>query len=113
MRLYSYQETNENYNFVYKNVFDVLDASLVKIIMVDKDLQNLDLVRDAIPTADLLICTFHVLKYLRTRIVALDAPKVVKLEMKQLVNQMVYCDMGEYEELLEKIRPMHAESKKA
>ncbi len=69
------QETNSNYEFTYQNVFSVLNASLVKIIMVDKDLQNLDLLRTAIPKAKLLICTFHVLKYLGTRICALETLK--------------------------------------
>jgi hypothetical protein len=55
------QETNENYNFVFKNVFDVLDASLDKIIGW---LTNLDLLRDAIPTADLLICELELLPWM-------------------------------------------------
>ena len=96
---YMRNETNVNFDFVYDKVFEVLDVSRVKIVMVDKDLQNLDLLRARIPNAELLICTFHVLKYLRTRIVGSDLKKVQKNSIKELVNAMVYASsQTEYEE---------------
>ena len=103
------QETNSNYEFTYQNVFSVLNASLVNIIMVDKDLQNLDLLRTAIPNAELLICTFHVLKYLGTRICALETSKNKKAAIKHLTKSMVYVSTQiEYEARLDELRPIDA-----
>ena len=59
-------EQNENMDFMYESFSEVYDSNKVEIIMVDKDLQNLDLLAKYFPHAKVLLCTFHVIKYLKS-----------------------------------------------
>jgi hypothetical protein len=52
-------ENNKNYEYVYDKVLEVFDVKKVKIVMVDKDLENLDILRERLPHSELLLCTFH------------------------------------------------------
>jgi len=53
-------EANENMDFMYESFSKVYDTNKVEVIMVDKDLQNLELLGKYFPHAKVLICTFHV-----------------------------------------------------
>ena len=51
------------------------DTSKVNVIMVDKDLTEINLLEEKIPHAHIQICNFHMLKYFKS--------KVAKLNIKQ------------------------------
>ena len=58
-------ETAENMEFMYDCFSKVFDVSRTHSIIIDKDLQNVELLKRYFPTANLLLCTFHVIKYLK------------------------------------------------
>ncbi|MFO0001750.1 MAG: transposase, partial [bacterium] len=63
---YMRNETNTNMRFMYESFSERYETDKVEMIMVDKDLQNIDLIPESFPSAKILICTFHVIKYIRT-----------------------------------------------
>ena len=67
---YSIMRTEEDSNmeFSYNNFTPFIDHDKNKVIFVDKDLQNIDILRKLFPKAKILLCTFHVIKYLHSKI---------------------------------------------
>jgi hypothetical protein len=59
-------ETKENYEFIYGNLNRKNDR-YQKIVMVDKDLSNIQLILHFF-NAIILFCTFHVVKYFKKKI---------------------------------------------
>ena len=67
----------------------------------DKDLQNIDLLKKYFPQANILLCTFHVIKYLKG-VVADYESKENKQDVMDIISKMVYCkDDNEYQQLLQ------------
>jgi hypothetical protein len=59
-------ETKENLEFIYENLNRKNDR-YQKIVMVDKDLSNIQLILHFF-NAIILLCTFHVVKYLKKKL---------------------------------------------
>ncbi|EGZ19477.1 hypothetical protein PHYSODRAFT_376136, partial [Phytophthora sojae] len=46
----------------------VNDWEMTKVIMVDKDLNEIEVLKSMFPNARILLCHFHVIKWLRTAV---------------------------------------------
>ena len=66
------------------------DTSKINVIMVDKDLTEISVLESKIPDAHIQICSFHVLKYVKTKVSKLHLKQDQKLELIQLLHQILY-----------------------
>ena len=78
-------ETKENLEKVLTYFSDFNDVSRSKIIMVDKDLTEINVLKSKIPNANILICKFHVMKYFKKKISELDYKNNEKQELAELI----------------------------
>ena len=56
-------ETKENLEFLYRLLKLTPHIPEIKIILVDKDLTNLEVLRAAFSDSKILLCSFHVIKW--------------------------------------------------
>ena len=59
-------ETKENLEYLYNLLKLSPNIPEIKVIIVDKVLTNLDVLRVAFPNARILLCSFHVIKWVRS-----------------------------------------------
>ncbi|CAF1088511.1 unnamed protein product [Brachionus calyciflorus] len=102
-------ETLENLEFFYKTFTEINDIENVQVVLVDKDLTNLDLIKTYFLNATILLCVFHVIKYLKTVISKLVIDVNSKNEFMKSIQGMVYAKdevvyQKYYEELKEKAK---------
>jgi hypothetical protein len=84
-------ETTGNMEFMYKMFSELFDAKKIKVIMIDKDLQNIEILKRFFPHVSLLLCTFHVIKYLKSIFADYDLDKGEKEKMLQVIFSMIYA----------------------
>ena len=75
-----------NLEFFYSSMESYNDLSKTEIIIVDKDLTNIDLIKNYFNNEKLriLLCTFHSLKYIRQNVL----PKVeTEMDIKHSLNE--------------------------
>ena len=77
-------------DFMYESFSEVYDTNKVEVIMVDKDLQNLELLGKYFPHAKVLICTFHVIKYFKSILSDFDLNKNEKHEIVASIMRLIY-----------------------
>lgn len=82
--------TAENLDFFYSNLSKLNDLHETKAVIVDKDWNNIDRLTIYFTTARILLCTFHVLKYLKSYIDKLVMQPNVKQQLMNLVRKIVY-----------------------
>jgi transposase len=85
-------------------MYDTLEKHLhidkIENIMIDKDLQNIDFLKEFFPKANILLCTFHVIKYLKVVTGKYESEENKQVIM-DIIEDMVYADyVEEYQELL-------------
>jgi len=68
-----------------------IDTSVTQVIMVDKDIKMLHLLQSSFSTCAVLLCRFHVLRYIRKKIHGLCVASDVKNQLLALVSAMVYA----------------------
>ena len=54
-----------NLEFCYQNLKSCKDLPEIKVIMVDKDLTNINVLKEFFLNAKILYCLFHVIKWLK------------------------------------------------
>ena len=100
-------ENVENLEFLYSQILDLPDLPEVKVIIVDKDLTNLPVLKRYFPETIILLCTFHVIKWLKSVIAKIVISSQLKNEImfriKALVNAQseeiynenykIFCDL--------------------
>ena len=75
------------------------DTSKANDIMVDKDLTEINLLEEKIPHAHIQICSFHVLKYFKSKVAKLKIKQDEKSKLIQLLREILYShDEEKYEE---------------
>ena len=79
----------------------------VKTVVTDKDFNEIDVVQELWPEANLVLCRFHVLKAFRQKISDLSCTADVKDHVREIVKRLVYAASEEQyntwkEELLQK-----------
>ena len=75
------------------------DASNTKCIMADKDMTERDLLSEKIPTAQLLICLFHVLRTFRREITCekMGITAAQRMSVLEIISKLVYSqDQQDY-----------------
>ena len=65
------------------------DTSKTKIVMVDKDLTEISVLKSKLPSATALLCKFHVIKYYKKKISDLNCLKDEKHELAMLVQKLI------------------------
>lgn len=99
------EESLENLSFWYQELVKGNDKEQ-QIIMVDKDLTNLDLFKKYFKKPQIWLCTFHVLKYIKTCICGELLSKKQKEELMEIIMKCVYTDdINEYEQLKLQMEP--------
>ena len=73
-----------------------------KCVMVDKDLQNIAFIKQFFPNSRTLLCTFHVLKYIKTVIHKQELPLDKKKDLMAIFRAILYCKNEEEIEELKK-----------
>ena len=61
----------ENLEFFYSSMSKNNDLKQTQVVMIDKDLTNIDVLQRYFDKARILLCVSHVLKYLKKRIHAI------------------------------------------
>ena len=76
------------------------DVSQSKVIMVDKDLTEINALKSKIPDAEILLCKFHVMKYLKKKVSELDCKNAEKQELGVLLQKLINSqNQEEYDKL--------------
>ena len=60
-------ETKENIEQCLTHFCNFNDVSQSKVIMVDKDLTEINALKSKIPDAEILLCKFHIMKYFKKK----------------------------------------------
>ncbi len=68
------------------------DGSITRVVIVDKDLTLLSALQKLFKDSNVLLCHFHVLKYIRKKIISLNVSSDVKSELLQCVFKMTYAN---------------------
>ena len=96
-------ETYENLEFFYKELLDLPGTSEVKVILVDKDLTNVNLLKAMFPHAVVLLCKFHVIKWLKSVIAKIVTTTDIKNSLMFRIKEMVNANSeGIYDEAYKK-----------
>lgn len=64
--------------------------SSCKIIVTDKDLKEMNIIKDLFPLSNNLLCIFHVLKFWRQKVSSLDIPLTEKDTIRLILKQLLY-----------------------
>ena len=83
---YVKSETKENMQKVLETFCEYNDVSDVRIIMVDKDLNEINAIKQFIPGATVLLCKFHVMKYFKKKVSDLDIKQDEKKSLGLLLQ---------------------------
>jgi hypothetical protein len=83
-------DTKENLNFFYENFLKHNNVTKTNAIIIDKDLTNIDLLSQFFNNVQLLLCTFHVLKYVKLKIQKLQVDHSCREVLMELFNKVLY-----------------------
>lgn len=93
---YSRRETKEKLTRIMEIFGDYNDVSKIEVVMIDKDLTEISLLREKLPNAHIQLCSFHLMKYFKTRVSKLD--KITgnaKRDLLQLLRSILYSESEE------------------
>ncbi|CAF1656307.1 unnamed protein product, partial [Didymodactylos carnosus] len=68
------------------------DYQNIKTLMVDKDLNEIALIKDLLPVSTVLLCYFHIIKRLKEHISKLPIDIEQKREILNLSRQLIYSE---------------------
>ncbi|CAF3460435.1 unnamed protein product [Rotaria sp. Silwood2] len=80
----------DNLHFFYSAICEDNDITQTQVIMVDKDLTNLDILQEHFPQARILLCIFHVLKYLKIRVHELKISLTNRMNIMKNIRKLLY-----------------------
>ncbi|CAF1606765.1 unnamed protein product [Rotaria magnacalcarata] len=80
----------DNLEFFYAAMRDLNDLQKTQVIMVDKDLTNIDILQHFFDKARILLCVFHVLKYLKSRVHELRIPLTNRMNIMKNIRRLLY-----------------------
>ena len=83
-------DSKENIEFMYDMLKENNDLCNTKCIIIDKDLTNVDVIRNYFENAKILLCSFHVLKYLKSYIHKLEVPIDQRKIIMNAVRSILY-----------------------
>lgn len=86
------------------------DTSKTCTVMLDKDQNEIDAIRNALPAASVLLCHFHVLKYFKKKVSELLLPVDEKNELFAQLKALVYAkDAEAFDSMMTKLAEMNEE----
>ena len=102
---YMRRETKENLTRVMEIFGEYNDISKINVVMIDKDLTEISVLREKLPNAHIQLCSFHVIKYFKTKVSKFDNIKGnEKRDLLQLLRSILYSDSEEsYNERYERL----------
>ncbi|CAF1492282.1 unnamed protein product [Adineta steineri] len=80
----------ENLEFFYAAMSKNNDLTKTQVVIVDKDLTNIDILQQYFNNAKILLCVFHVLKYLKSQINVLRIPLENRMNIMKNVRRLLY-----------------------
>ena len=81
------------------------DVKDVRIVIVDKDLNEMNAIKECIPNATILLCKFHVMKYFKKKVSDLDIKRSEKQTLGLLLQQLIDSKNQEhYDELYSELQ---------
>ncbi|CAF2786046.1 unnamed protein product [Rotaria sp. Silwood2] len=80
----------DNLEFFYSTMSQQNDLTQTQVVMVDKDLTNIDILQEYFRQARILLCIFHVLKYLKIRIHELKIPLTNRMNIMKNIRKLLY-----------------------
>ncbi|CAF1309477.1 unnamed protein product, partial [Didymodactylos carnosus] len=83
-------ENKDNLEFFYLAMSKNNNLTQTQVAIVDKDLTNVDILQQYFDKARVLLCMFHVLKYLKTRINMLKIPLDNRMNIMKNVRKLLY-----------------------
>ena len=102
-------ESAENLEFVYRCFKETNDLTRSQVVMIDKDLDNVAILPQFFESAKILLCTFHVLKYLKTKIYEHVSGATERLRTIQVFRQLLYTRKDDDEEIMNELRRVSSE----
>ncbi|GAV01488.1 hypothetical protein RvY_12194 [Ramazzottius varieornatus] len=86
-------EKKENLAFFFESFKDAHPEhwERVEVAFTDKDFHEIALLKRELPQARPLLCVFHVVKWMKTKIVRLPNVKEDRLRIYQLFNKALHC----------------------
>jgi hypothetical protein len=83
-------ESDPNLEFSYLEFKKILGETTIKYFFVDKDLQNLELLKIIYPDVVILLCTFHVIKYIHSYLANEPLSSTEKANVMMIIQNMIY-----------------------
>ena len=84
------EETGQHLSAIVKAFKDCNPSySKIKVIVIDKDFTEIAVLKSELPDATVLLCQFHVIKYLYKMVVDLDVPKENRDELRKAVHNII------------------------
>jgi len=83
-------DTKENLNFFYASFSKHNNVTKTNAIIIDKDLTNINLLSQFFVNVQLLLCTFHVLKYVKLKIQKLQVELSKREALMEAFNKVLY-----------------------
>ena len=86
------------------------DTSKTCTVILDKDQNEIDAIRNALPAASVLLCRFHVIKYFNKKVSELVLPVDEKNELFAQLKALVYAkDAEAFDSIMTKLAEMNEE----
>ena len=87
------RETKENLTRVMEIFGEYNDLTKINVVMIDKDLTEIAILREKLPAAHLQICSFHVMKYFKSKVSKIDrTTSSERRDLLQLLRSILYSD---------------------
>jgi hypothetical protein len=85
--------SKETLEFLYKSLLNnKIDLAKTTVVIVDKDLTNVHLIKKYFTSAIVLLCSFHVLKYLKSYISKLLITQDQKIATQDAIRSILYTE---------------------
>ncbi|CAF0963335.1 unnamed protein product [Didymodactylos carnosus] len=82
----------DNLEFFYSAMGKYNDLTQTQVVMVDKDLTNVDVLQHYFNKARILLWVFHVLKYLKNQIHVLKIPLTNRMNIMKNIRRLLYAN---------------------
>ena len=80
----------ENLEFLYSSVSENNSLKQTEVVMIYEDLTNIDVLQRYFDKARILLCVFHVLKYLKNQIHAIRIPLTNRMNIMKDIRRLLY-----------------------
>ncbi|XP_065639408.1 uncharacterized protein LOC124809334 [Hydra vulgaris] len=101
-------ETIDNFKWVVEWFCLQNNNIITKVIIVDKDIGLINVLSPTFLHSSVLLCRFHVIKYIKKVVIQLSVPPSTKCELMNLILKMVYANSeADYHEAYDSIVNNH------